>query len=101
MTSRFYDAVVLGRSLGSRVVPALWSRRDFPVRLLGQGRRWATYRFDRRVLGRQTFSLLFGATPIWRRIMHELAQSPQFRRRAQPADPMFAVLADKLRFELA
>ena len=41
-----------------------------------------TYRFDGRVLGRRSFSLLFGATPVWRRILHELAQSPPFRRRA-------------------
>jgi len=42
MTSRFYDAVVLGRSLGSLVVAALLSRRDFRVLLLGQGQRKST-----------------------------------------------------------
>jgi len=100
VTSRFYDAVVLGRSLGSLVVAALLSRRDFRVLVLGQGARPATYGFDGRVLGRRAFTLLFGATPVWRRILHELAQSPQFRRRALPSDPMFAVLAERLRLEL-
>ena len=101
MTSRFYDAVVLGRSLGSLVVAALLSRRDFRVLLVGQGQRPLTYRFDGRLLGRRSFTLLFGATPVWRRVLHELAQSPQFRRRAQAADPMFTVLADRVRLELA
>jgi phytoene dehydrogenase-like protein len=100
VTSRFYDAVVLGRSLGSLVVAALLSRRDFRVLVLGQGDRPTSYRFDGRVLARRSFTLLFGATPIWRRILHELAQSPQFRRRAAPADPMFAVLAERVRLEL-
>jgi len=100
MTSRFYDAVILGRSLGSLVVAALLSRRDFRVLLLGQGQRPLTYRFDGRLLGRRSFTLLFGATPVWRRVLHELAQSPQFRRRAVPADPMLAVLTDRARLEL-
>jgi phytoene dehydrogenase-like protein len=100
MSSRFYDAIVLGRSLGSLTVAALLSRRDFRVLLLGQGERAATYRFDGRILGRRGFTLLFGASPVWKRILHELAQSPQFRRRAEPQDPMFAVLADRTRLEL-
>lgn len=100
MSSRFYDAIVLGRSLGSLAVAALLSRRDFRVLIVGQGQRPTTYRFDGRSLGRRSFSLLFGASPVWKRILHELAQSPQFRRRALPQDPMFAVLLDRLRLEL-
>ena len=100
MSSRYYDAVVLGRSLGSLTVAALLARRDFRVLLVGQGQRPTTYRFDRRLLARRAFTLLFGASPVWRRIMHELAQSPQFRRRATAQDPMFAVLANRLRLEL-
>jgi hypothetical protein len=46
------------------------------------------------------FSLLFGASPIWRRILTELAQTPQWKRRAEPLDPMFAVLGPQHRFEL-
>ena len=100
MSSRFYDAVVLGRSLGSLTVATLLARRDFRVLLVGQGARPTTYRFDRRVLARRAFTLLFGSSPVWRRILHELAQSPQFRRRATPQDPMFAVLAGQKRLEL-
>jgi phytoene dehydrogenase-like protein len=100
VSSRFYDAIVLGRSLGSLALAALLSRRDFRVLLVGQGQRPTTYRFDRRVLARRSFTLLFGASPVWRRILHELAQSPQFRRRARPQDPMFGVLADRVRLEL-
>lgn len=100
MSSRFYDAVVLGRSLGSLTVATLLARRDFRVLLVGQGQRPTTYRFDRRVLARRAFTLLFASSPVWRRIVHELAQSPQFRRRAVPQDPMFTVLAGRQRLEL-
>ncbi|HVJ17497.1 MAG TPA: phytoene dehydrogenase [Polyangiaceae bacterium] len=101
MTSRFYDAVVLGRSLGSLTAAALLARRDFRVLLLGQGERPQLYRFDGRALGRRTFSLLFGSSPIWRRILHELAQSPQFRRRTEALDPMFCALMPNRRLEFA
>ncbi len=101
MTSRFYDAVVLGRSLGSLAAAALLARRDFRVLLLGQGERPQTYRFDGRALGRRTFSLLFASSPIWRRILHELAQSPQFRRRTEALDPMFMTLMPQKRLEFA
>jgi phytoene dehydrogenase-like protein len=100
VSSRFYDAVVLGRSLGSLTVATLLARRDFRVLLVGQGQRPTTYRFDRRVLARRAFTLLFGSSPVWRRLLHELAQSPQFRRRAVPQDPMFTVLAGRQRLEL-
>jgi phytoene dehydrogenase-like protein len=91
---------VLGRSLGSLAAAALLSRRDFRVLLLGNGERAPTYRFDTRCLGRRAFSQLFAATPVFRRILHELAQTPQFRRRVVPLDPMFGVLAGSHRLEL-
>jgi len=101
VTSRFYDAVVLGRSLGSLAAAALLARRDFRVLLLGQGERPQFYHFDGRALGRRTFSLLFGTSPVWRRILHELAQSPQFRRRTEALDPMFLALLPGRRLEFA
>jgi phytoene dehydrogenase-like protein len=92
LTSRHYDVVILGRSLGALAAAALLARRDFRVLLLGQGQRAQTYRFEEHVLCRRTFTLLSGSSPTWRRILHELAQSPQFRRRALPLDPMFVML---------
>jgi hypothetical protein len=100
VSSRFFDAVVLGRSLGALTVGALLARRDFRVLVLGQGARAPSYRFEQRLLGRRTFTLLFGASPLWRRVLTELAQSPQWKRRAEPIDPMFAVLGPNHRFEL-
>jgi phytoene dehydrogenase-like protein len=100
MSTRFYDAVVLGRSLGSLATAALLARRDFRVLLVGQGQKPPRYRFDGRTLYRRPFTLLFGASPAWRRILHELAQSPQFRRRTQTLDPMFAVISEGHRLEL-
>lgn len=100
MTSRHYDVIVLGRSLGALAAAALLARRDFRVLLLGQGQRGQTYRFEEHVLCRRSFTLLAGSSPTWRRILHELAQSPQFRRKANALDPMFVFLSEGRRIEV-
>ena len=100
MTSRHYDVIVLGRSLGALAAAAVLARRDFRVLLLGQGQHGQTYRFEEHVLCRRSFTLLAGSSPTWRRILHELAQSPQFRRRATPLDPMFVMLSEGRRIEV-
>jgi len=100
VTSRHYDVIVLGRSLGALAAAAVLARRDFRVLLLGQGQYGQTYRFEEQVLCRRSFTLLAGSSPTWRRILHELAQSPQFRRRATPLDPMFVVLSEGRRIEV-
>lgn len=98
--SRHYDVIVLGRSLGSLAAAALLARRDFRVLVLGQGQKPPTYRFERHVLARRAFTLLCGASPAWKRILHELAQSPRFRRRTRVLDPMFVVLSEGRRVEI-
>ncbi len=100
MTARHYDVVVLGRSLGALATAALLARREFRVLLLGQGEKPPSYRFDRHVLVRRAFTLLAGSSPAWRRILQELAQTPRFRRRTAPLDPMFVVLSEGRRVEV-
>jgi hypothetical protein len=100
VTSRHYDVVVLGRSLGALTAAALLARRDFRVLLLGQGQRPPSYRFEQRLFKRHAFTLLAATSPAWRRVLQELAQSPRFRRRAQPLDPMFSVLSPGRRLEV-
>ena len=100
MTTRHYDVVVLGRSLGALTTAALLARRDFRVLLLGQGERPARYRYERFSLLRRTFTMLAAASPAFKRVLHELAQSPRFRRRTRPLDPMFVVLTDGRRVEV-
>lgn len=100
MTVRHFDVIVLGRSLGALSAAAILARRDFRVLLLGQGQRPATYAFERFQLKRRAFTLLFGASPVWKRVLHELAQSPRFRRMTQPLDPMFVVLGEGRRVEV-
>ncbi len=100
MSTRYYDVVVLGRSLGALSAAALLARRDFRVLLLGQGQRPPSYRFDRHRLERRTFTLLAGSAPAYKRILHELAQSPTFRRRTRSLDPMFVVLWPDRRVEV-
>ena len=36
MTDRYYDVIVVGRSLGALVAAALLARRDFTVLVIGQ-----------------------------------------------------------------
>lgn len=101
MSSRHYDVVVLGRSLGTLATAALLARRDFSVLLLAQGQRPPSYHYDRFQLKRRSFSLLFEATPVWRRILHDLAQSPSFRRRLKAMEPMFAFATEGRRLEIS
>jgi NAD(P)-binding Rossmann-like domain len=100
VTARHYDVVVLGRSIGALALAALLARRDFRVLLLGQSQRPPSYRFERFRLKRRAFTLLAGASPVWRRMLHELAQSPRFRRRTTPLDPMFVVISEGRRLEV-
>jgi phytoene dehydrogenase-like protein len=97
MSSRHYDVVVLGRSLGALATAALLSRRDFSVLLLGQGQLPPSYRYERFCLKRRCFSLLFGHSPVWKRMLQELAQSPTFRRHTRPVEPMFSFLTGERR----
>lgn len=100
MTSRHYDVIVLGRSLGALSCAAVLARRDFRVLVLGQGQRSQLYRYDQRVLARRPFTFLAGSSPVFKRILHELAQSQQFRRRMLALDPMFGWLSPGRRLEV-
>ena len=100
MTEKHYDVVVLGRSLGALVAAALLARRDFRVLVIGQGARPPTYRFERHVLRRHAFRLRAASSPVFRRVLSELAQTQAFRRRAQALDPMLSLLLPSQRMEL-
>ncbi len=100
-TARHYDAVILGRSLGSLLTAALLARRDMRVLVLGQGEASAGYQIEGHRLRRRAFTLLSATSPAFRRIIQELAQTQKFRRLTRPLDPMFSVLSDRVRFEVA
>jgi 2-polyprenyl-6-methoxyphenol hydroxylase-like FAD-dependent oxidoreductase len=100
VTARHFDVIVLGRSLGALSAAALLARRDFRVLLLGQGQRPPSYGFGRFRLKRRSFTLLTTASPVWKRILHELAQSPRFRRMTRALDPMFVVMSEGRRVEV-
>ncbi len=100
MTTRYYDAIILGRSLGVLAAAALLARRDFRVLVLGQDGRPCDYRFDRFRFRRRAFTWLAGASPPWLRLLRELAQSPRFRRHLIPLDPMFCAVLPQKRLEL-
>jgi hypothetical protein len=100
MTRRHYDVVLLGRSLGTLACAVLLARRDFSVLLLGQNQLPPSYSYGRFRLRRRAFSMLFHATPVWKRFLHELAQTQTFRRHVEVQDPMFSILSGTRRVEV-
>jgi hypothetical protein len=97
---KHYDVVVLGRSLGALAAAALLARRDFTVLVIGQGARPPSYHLGERPLLRRAFTLLAATSPVWRRMIAELAQTPTWKRRLLPASPMVQALAPGLRFDI-
>ena len=98
--NRHFDVVFIGRSLGCLSAAALLARRDFRVLVLGHGEPPPSYRFEGRRISRRVFSLVFGHTPVWRRVLQDLAQSQTFRRRASPVLPSFSLLTRKNRLQV-
>lgn len=98
--SRHYDVVVLGRSIGALLAAALLARREFRVLLLGQGELPPRYRVQGQVLARRSFNLLAATSPVFRRVIQELAQTQKFRRSTAPLDPMFSYVGADVRFEV-
>src|SRR5215472_713137 len=98
--SKHYDVAVLGAGIGALTAAALLARRSWRVLVLGQGWRPPAYQYEAVTLARRPFTFLAGSSPAWGRILVELAQSQTFRRRVVPLDPMFQVLAPKLRLEV-
>jgi len=98
--AKHYDVAILGAGIGALSAAALLARRSWRVLVLGQGWRPPTYEHDGVKLARRPFTFLAGSSPVWARLLVELAQSQTFRRRVFPLDPMFQVLAPGLRLEV-
>jgi phytoene dehydrogenase-like protein len=98
---RHFDVVVIGRSLGCLTAAALLARRDFRVLVLGQGDLPASYSWQGRRMNRRAFSLRFGETPVWRRVLVDLAQSQTFRRRTRRREPSFSLLVPQHRLQVS
>ncbi len=98
--SKHYDVAVLGAGVGALTTAALLARRAWRVLVLGHGWRPPTYQYDGVTLARRPFTFLAASSPAWGRVLVELAQSQTFRRRVAPLDPMFQVIAPKLRLEV-
>jgi phytoene dehydrogenase-like protein len=100
VTSKHFDVIVLGRSIGALTAAALLARRNFTVLVLGQGERGPSYRLDDHVLIRRSFTLLGATSPIFRKVTVELAQSQTWKRRVVPLSPMLQILSPRRRFDI-
>ena len=98
--SKHYDVAVLGAGIGALTAAALLARRSWRVLVLGQGWRPLGYSYDGMTLARRAFTFHAGSSPAWTRVMVELALSQTFGRRLIALDPMFQVLAPKLRLDV-
>jgi phytoene dehydrogenase-like protein len=98
--AKHYDVAVLGAGIGALTTAALLARRSWRVLVLGHGYRPATYGYDGYRLARRPFTFLAASSPAWGRTLVELAQSQTFRRRLVPLDPMFQILAPRLRLDV-
>ncbi len=100
MPEKFYDVIVLGRSMGALAAAALLARRDFTVLVVGQSRRSANYQLEGHTLRRRAFTMLGASSPAWTRVIGELAETQRWRRRVQLLDPMLQVLMQDRRFDI-
>jgi phytoene dehydrogenase-like protein len=98
--AKHYDVAVLGAGIGALTTAALLARRSWRVLVLGNGYRPAMYGYDGYRLARRPFTFLSASSPAWGRTLVELAQSQTFRRRMIPLDPMFQILAPRLRLDV-
>ncbi len=98
--AKHYDVGILGAGIGALTTAALLARRSWRVLVLGQGWRPPSYQYEGVTLARRPFTFLAGSSPAWSRVLVELAQSQTFRRRTVALDPMFQILAPKLRLEV-
>lgn len=100
MPDKYYDVIVIGRSLGALAAAALLARRDFTVLVVGQARRPAGYQLDGHALRRRAFTMLSASSPVWARVIGELAETQRWKRRLTAVDPMLQVLMDGRRFDI-
>ncbi len=98
--SKHYDVVVVGRSLGALATAALLSRRSWRVLVIGHGARPQRYEWEGLPFARRGHTFVAGATPVWRRIVAELAQTQTLKRRTHPRDPMFQFLTSDLALDV-
>ncbi len=98
-TTRFYDCIVVGRSLGALASAALLARRQFRVLLLGDGTPSA-YHYRGCPLLRRAFTWTAEGSPVWRTLATELALGPALRRTATALDPTLTAVGENLRLEV-
>jgi phytoene dehydrogenase-like protein len=100
LTSKYYDAVVLGTELGPLTAGALLARRGHRVLVVGQGGAddfydcWG-YRFTRR-----PFLLPSSEAPILQRVVEELGLGQLLQQVLESPEPRFQIVEKKARVDV-
>ncbi len=88
----YYDIAVIGGTFGALVSGALLARRGFRVVWVRHDEPPATYTHDGLTLSRRPSAMPFLETPVFRRVLAELALGPVVRRKLAPIDPAYQVV---------
>ncbi len=100
MITRHFDVIVLGRSMGALCAAALLTRRQVRVLVLGQREKSLFYSVNGFPMARRLETTLGTNSPVFERILQELAQTQRFRQISRPPNPRLGYLNGSTRFEM-
>lgn len=100
MTTRYYDAIVLGNELGPLLAGALLARRGARVLVAGNGAFANRYRCFEFTFCRRPFSFTSSESPVCRRFLAELGLGQKLQRLLSEANPTYQVITKQARVDM-
>jgi phytoene dehydrogenase-like protein len=100
VTTRYYDAIVLGHELGPLFAGALLARRGARVLVAGNGALANRYRCFEYSFCRRPFSFTAGESPLLRRAFHELGLGQKLQLLLRDSIPSYQVITPAYRIDM-